>query len=91
LGLFWGRRRAPFIFIILCQQWVYINSGDPLIGFVCTSGHVRDSWVVARDSLVEAGSGCEAQVVLDGSCSSDADSTAGTMRGNGLGWKAILF
>jgi hypothetical protein len=30
------------------------------------------------DRVVEAGDDCEAQVVLDGSCSSDADSTTGT-------------
>ena len=34
--------------------------------------------IVGGDRVVEAGVGCEAMVVLDGSCSSDADSTAGT-------------
>ena len=34
--------------------------------------------VVGGDRVVEADSDCEARVVLDGSCSSDADSTAGT-------------
>ncbi len=36
------------------------------------------SCIVGGDRVVEAGFGCEAQVVLDGSCSSDADSSAGT-------------
>jgi hypothetical protein len=34
--------------------------------------------IVGGDRTVEAGSGCEARVTLDGSCSSDADSTPGT-------------
>ncbi|UCF42388.1 MAG: DUF5011 domain-containing protein [Planctomycetota bacterium] len=34
--------------------------------------------VVGGDRVVEAGEDCEARVVLDGSCSSDADSTVGT-------------
>jgi len=34
--------------------------------------------IVGGDRVVEAGSGCEGRVVLDGSCSSDEDSTAGT-------------
>jgi hypothetical protein len=34
--------------------------------------------IVGDERVVEAGVGCEAQVVLDGSCSSDADSTEGT-------------
>jgi hypothetical protein len=34
--------------------------------------------VVGGDQAIEAGSGCEARVTLDGSCSSDADSTPGT-------------
>jgi hypothetical protein len=34
--------------------------------------------IVGGDKTVEAGSGCEARVTLDGSCSSDADSTPGT-------------
>ena len=34
--------------------------------------------IVGGDRVVEAGVGCEARVVLDGSCSSDADSTEGT-------------
>jgi hypothetical protein len=34
--------------------------------------------IVGGDRVVEAGSGCEARVTLDGSCSSDADSTPGT-------------
>ncbi|HIJ53138.1 MAG TPA: hypothetical protein HPP66_08300 [Planctomycetes bacterium] len=36
------------------------------------------SCIVGGDTIVEAGSGCEARVILDGSCSSDADSTPGT-------------
>ncbi|MHC4498106.1 MAG: right-handed parallel beta-helix repeat-containing protein [Planctomycetota bacterium] len=34
--------------------------------------------IVGGDRTVEAGIGCEAKVTLDGSCSSDADSTPGT-------------
>jgi hypothetical protein len=34
--------------------------------------------IVGGDRTVEVESGCEARVTLDGSCSSDADSTAGT-------------
>jgi hypothetical protein len=34
--------------------------------------------IIGGDRTVEAGSGCEARVTLDGSCSSDADSTPGT-------------
>ncbi|MHC4570883.1 MAG: right-handed parallel beta-helix repeat-containing protein [Planctomycetota bacterium] len=34
--------------------------------------------IVGGDMTVEVGSGCEAKVTLDGSCSSDADSTPGT-------------
>ncbi|MHC4364478.1 MAG: LamG domain-containing protein [Planctomycetota bacterium] len=34
--------------------------------------------IVGGDRVVEAGEDCEGRVVLDGSCSSDADSTAGT-------------
>jgi parallel beta-helix repeat protein len=34
--------------------------------------------IVGGDQTVEVGSGCEAKVTLDGSCSSDADSTPGT-------------
>ena len=34
--------------------------------------------IVNGDRIVEAGSNCEARVVLDGSCSSDEDSTPGT-------------
>jgi hypothetical protein len=36
------------------------------------------SCIVGGDTIVEAGSGCEARVILDGSCSSDADSTPRT-------------
>jgi hypothetical protein len=36
------------------------------------------SCVVGGDRVVEAGEDCEGRVVLDGSCSSDADSTEGT-------------
>jgi hypothetical protein len=36
------------------------------------------SCIVGGDRVVEAGVGCEVRVVLDGSCSSDADSTDGT-------------
>ncbi|MHC4676722.1 MAG: right-handed parallel beta-helix repeat-containing protein, partial [Planctomycetota bacterium] len=36
------------------------------------------SCIVGGDRAIEAGSGCEAQVTLDGSCSSDADSMPGT-------------
>lgn len=36
------------------------------------------SCIVGGDMIVEAGSGCEARIMLDGSCSSDADSTPGT-------------
>jgi len=34
--------------------------------------------IVGGDQIVEADSNCEARIVLDGSCSSDEDSTAGT-------------
>jgi hypothetical protein len=34
--------------------------------------------IVGGEQTVEAGSGCEARVLLDGSCSSDGDSTPGT-------------
>jgi len=34
--------------------------------------------IVGGDRAVEVGSGCEGKVILDGSCSSDADSTPGT-------------
>jgi hypothetical protein len=34
--------------------------------------------IVGGDRTIEAGIGCEARVTLDGSCSSDADSTPGT-------------
>jgi len=34
--------------------------------------------IVGGDRVVDAGVGCDAHVTLDGSCSSDADSTAGT-------------
>ncbi len=34
--------------------------------------------IVGGDKTIEVGSGCEARVTLDGSCSSDADSTPGT-------------
>ncbi|MHC4499098.1 MAG: right-handed parallel beta-helix repeat-containing protein, partial [Planctomycetota bacterium] len=34
--------------------------------------------IVGGDKIIEAGSGCETRVTLDGSCSSDADSTPGT-------------
>jgi hypothetical protein len=34
--------------------------------------------ILGGDRTVEAGSGCEAKITLDGSCSSDADSTPGT-------------
>jgi len=40
--------------------------------------HLPVGCIVGGDRFVEAGVGCEAQVVLDGSCSSDEDSTAGT-------------
>jgi alpha-tubulin suppressor-like RCC1 family protein len=36
------------------------------------------SCIVGGDRMIEAGSNCEARVVLDGSCSSDEDSTPGT-------------
>ena len=34
--------------------------------------------IVGGDMTIEVGSGCEARITLDGSCSSDADSTEGT-------------
>jgi len=39
---------------------------------------VPNACIVGGDRTVEVGSGCEARVILDGSCSSDADSTPGT-------------
>jgi hypothetical protein len=40
--------------------------------------HLPVACIVGGDGVVEADSNCEERVVLDGSCSSDADSTEGT-------------
>ena len=40
--------------------------------------HLPIACIVGGDRAVEVGSGCEARVTLDGSCSSDVDSTPGT-------------
>ncbi|UCC22767.1 MAG: SMP-30/gluconolactonase/LRE family protein [Planctomycetota bacterium] len=52
------------------------NSGSAYVFGIFNTGPV--SCVVGGDRLVEADSNCEGRVVLDGSCSSDEDSTAGT-------------
>jgi len=39
---------------------------------------VPNACIVGGDQTIGVGSGCEARVILDGSCSSDADSTPGT-------------
>ena len=47
--------------------------------------------IVGGDQIVEADSKCEARVVLDGSCSSDEDSTAGTNDDiNDFNWYEII-
>jgi hypothetical protein len=47
-------------------------------GWIARLNTVPVACVVGGDRVVEAGSDCEARVVLDGSCSSDADSAPGT-------------
>ena len=47
--------------------------------------------IVGGDKTVEAGSDCEASVALDGSCSSDADSTPGTNNDiNDFDWYEVI-
>ncbi|UCC23627.1 MAG: right-handed parallel beta-helix repeat-containing protein, partial [Planctomycetota bacterium] len=47
--------------------------------------------VAGGDRVVEAGEDCEGRVVLDGSCSSDADSTAGTNDDiNNFDWYEVI-
>jgi len=53
--------------------------------------HLPVACIVGGDKMVEAGSDCEARIVLDGSCSSDADSTAGTNDDiNNFDWYEII-
>ena len=53
-------------------RWIFIDNVRVNFNFVPVA------CIVGGNQIVEVGSGCEARVTLDGSCSSDADSTPGT-------------
>ena len=55
------------------------NSGSAYVFMMAEPNNtVAVACIVGGDRAVEVGSGCEARVILDGSCSSDEDSTPGT-------------
>ena len=76
-GLFTFSKGDAFIGPHLTATATDVNSNTSEFSLP-TSAAAPVACVVGGDRVVEAGEDCEAQVALDGSCSSDADSTAGT-------------